>query len=174
MFINNNTILLRAAEPDDAPCIYQWENDMTIWRVSETHTPYSHFQIEQFLLSNDLFSNRQLRLMIDLDKTKKSIGCIDIYDYDPINERAGIGILIDNRFRNQGYAEQSLELLLTYLFGTLLLKQAYCVIDEENLNCQHVFTKAGFIACGRRKQWLKTKNGFIDEIEFQLINENHK
>ena len=94
MFIKDDTITLRCAEPEDAELIYRWENDRGIWRVSGTHVPFTRFQIDQFLLSNnDLFSQKQLRLMIDLNETGESIGCIDIYDYDALNERAKVGIL---------------------------------------------------------------------------------
>ena len=173
MFIKNDTISLRCAEPDDADWIYSWENDRTVWRVSGTFVPYTRFQIEQFLLNNnDLFSQKQLRLMIDLNESQTSIGCLDLYDYDPINEHVSIGILIDAAHRKQGYAKSALELCLTYLFNDLMLHQAFCVIDELNVESQQVFEKQGFLLCGRRKDWIRTAEGFVDLREYQLINRN--
>ena len=140
MFINDDTISLRCAEPDDAQQIYRWENDRRVWRVSGTYAPYTQFHIEQFLLNNnDLFSQKQLRLMIDLTTTRESIGCIDIYDYDAINSRAGIGILIDEKYRRQGYADKALKLCLDYLFSDLLLHQVHCLVDETNIDSQKLF-----------------------------------
>ena len=79
MFIKDDTITLRAAEPEDADQIFRWENDRDIWRVSGTHVPYSRFQIEQFLLdNNDIAAQKQLRLMIELTEGSQTIGCIDI------------------------------------------------------------------------------------------------
>ena len=90
MFIKNDIITLRCADPEDAEQIYRWEIDRVIWRVSGTHVPYSRFQIEQFLLdNNDISAQKQLRLMIDLTDGVQTIGCIDIYDYDAFNSRAG-------------------------------------------------------------------------------------
>lgn len=170
MFIKNDTIALRRTEPEDADLIFRWENDRDIWRVSGTHAPYSRFQIEQFLLSdNDLPSQKQLRLMIDLTENGQTIGCIDIYDYDPINSRAGLGILIDKTFRQQGYAKAALELCITYLFNDLLLHQVYCSVDETNTESQKLFLSQGFEVCGRRNDWIKTSEGFIDELEYQKI-----
>ena len=171
MFIKNDTITLRCAEPEDACQIFIWENDRDIWRVSGTHVPYTRFQIEQFLLgNNDLFSNKQLRLMIDLTESGQSIGCIDIFDYDGINQRAGLGILIDKAYRQQGYAKAALSLCVEYLFHDVMLRQVYCSIDETNLECQQLFVGQGFELCGRRKDWLKTTEGYLDVIEYQLIN----
>ena len=166
MFIKNDTITLRCAEPEDAGQIFLWENDRDIWRVSGTHVPYTRFQIEQFLLgNNDLFNNKQLRLMIDLTESGQTIGCIDIFDYDPINSRAGLGILIDKTFRQQGYAKAALELCITYLFNDLLLHQVYCSVDETNTESQKLFLSQGFEVCGRRKDWIKISEGLIDELE---------
>ena len=171
MFIQNDTIALRCAEPEDAPLIYRWENDRSVWRVSGTIAPYTLFHIEQFLLNNnDLTSQKQLRLMIDLCETKESIGCIDIYDYDALNERAKVGILIDKAHRHQGYAASALSLCLDYLFHDLMLHQMYCVIDETNIESQKLFEGQGFVLCGRRKDWIKTADGFIDEMEYQLVS----
>ena len=172
MFIETDKISLRSAEPEDAAQIYNWENDRSLWRVSGTFVPYTHFQIEQFLLdNNDLHSQQQLRLMICCGNT--DIGCIDIFDYDAINERAGIGILIDSSYRQQGYAKEAIQLLIDYLFNNLMLKQVHCSVDELNKESLQLFKSLGFELCGCRKEWIKTPDGFIDEFLFQLINPKH-
>lgn len=173
MFAQDKNIIIRAAEPKDAALIYKWENDQEIWRVSETYMPYSLYQIEEFLLNNrDLFSVRQIRFIIERKEDNKNIGCIDLYDFDPIHMRAGVGILLQKDFRKQGYAKESLQLLLDYCFNTLMLKQVYCLIDVLNTDSINLFTKIGFVQCGLRKEWIRTPNGFIDEIELQYINKN--
>ena len=173
MFIKNDTITLRPAEPDDAELIFQWENDRDNWRVSGTHAPYSRFQIEQFLLAdNDLQAQRQLRLMVDLTENGQTIGCIDIFDYDAINQRAGLGILIDKAFRRQGYAKAALTLCVEYLFHDLMLHQVHCCIDALNTGSQQLFASQGFVLCGRKKEWIRSKDGFLDELEFQLIRKD--
>lgn len=173
MFAQNENITLRAAEPRDASLIYNWENKQEIWRVSETYMPYSMYQVEQFLLNNnDLFSARQMRLIIEMKNEKANIGCIDIYDFDPIHMRAGIGILLQKEYRKQGYAKEALELIIDYCFNILMLKQIYCLIDSLNDDSLNLFKKIGFEQCGYRKEWIRTSDGFIDEYEFQYINKN--
>lgn len=175
MFAQNENITLRAAEPHDASLIYNWENNQEIWRVSETYMPYSMYQIEQFLINNnDLFSARQMRFIIELKKDDTEVGCIDIYDFDPIHMRAGIGILLQKEYRKQGYAKESIELVINYCFNVLMLKQVYCLIDSLNEDSLNLFKKIGFEQCGYRKEWIRTSNGFIDEIEFQYINKNFR
>ena len=170
MFTKNDTITLRCAEPEDAERIFRWENDRGIWRVSGTHVPYSRFQIEQYLLGdNDIAAQKQLRLMIDLTESGNTIGCIDIFDYDAINSRAGLGILIDKDYRRLGYAKIALALCVEYLFNNLMLHQVYCSIDETNVESRQLFEIQGFSLCGRKREWIRTAEGWLDVLEYQLI-----
>ena len=109
--------------------------------------------------------------MIDLTENGQTIGCIDIYDFDAFNSRAGLGILIDKEFRQQGYAKAALALCVEYLFHDVLLHQVYCSIDETNAESQQLFVGQGFELCGKRKDWIKSSEGFVDVLEYQLIKE---
>jgi len=172
MFISEETISLRIAEPEDAQQIYAWENDRSLWRVSETSNPISLFQIEQFLLGNsDLVTNRQLRLMIELKGTDRPIGCIDLFEYDPINGHIGIGILVENAYRHQGYAKKAISLCVDYLMNNVMVHQVHCLIDEQNTVSQHLFETLGFKPCGRRKEWIKTPQGYIDAVFYQYLQQ---
>ena len=75
-------IQLRAIEPDDIDIIYTWENDQTIWESSDTHTPFSRYMLEQYIISAqsvDIQSSKQLRLIIDMNINDKmvAVGCVD-------------------------------------------------------------------------------------------------
>lgn len=172
MFTSDGKISLRIAEPEDARQIYEWENDRDLWRVSETSSPVSMFQVEQFLLGNsDLVTNRQLRLMICLEGVDHPIGSIDLFDFDPVNSRIGIGILIEKAYRNQGFAKQALKMCLDYLFHDVMVHQVHCLINILNEESQHLFMSLGFTECGCRKDWIKTPEGYLDTVFFQKINQ---
>ena len=47
--INDDIIRLRALEPEDLECLYQWENDMDLWEVSDTLTPFSLFTLKKYI-----------------------------------------------------------------------------------------------------------------------------
>ena len=115
-------------------------------------------------------SEKQLRLMIEDAKNGAQVGCIDIYDYDEFNLRAGFGILIDEKYRGKGYAKNAIKLLSEYCFNTLLLNQIYALVLASNIESMFLFESLGFERCGVRKQWCKTSEGFIDQIEYQYIN----
>lgn len=172
MFTSDGKISLRIAEPEDARQIYEWENNRNVWRVSETSCPVSLFQVEQFLLGNsDLVTNRQLRLMVCLEGTERPIGSIDLFDFDPVNGRIGIGILIESAHRGKGYAKRALNLCLDYLFHDVMVHQVHCLIDIANEESRHLFLGLGFSECGLRKDWIKTPEGYLNAVFYQKIKQ---
>jgi diamine N-acetyltransferase len=167
-------IRLRAIEPADIDFMYTIENDPAIWRVGNTLVPYSRHQIEQYILSSqhDLYSEKQLRLMIDLplaENGKKTIGVIDLYDFDPQHQRAGVGIFVLPEEQEKGYATEALRLLIRYSFEILKLHMLHCNITADNAPSIRLFEKAGFIQCGNKKEWRYLDNCWMDELMFQLI-----
>lgn len=171
MFISDKIISLRIAEPSDATLIYIWENDRSIWRVSDASAPLSLFQIEQFLQgTNNLTTDHQMRLMVVLNETNETIGTIDFFDYDSVHQRVSIGILIDNQHRDKGYGKRALQLSIDYLFTDVMVHQIFATVDSINTESLHVFKELGFENCGCRKEWIRTPNYYIDLYEFQLIH----
>jgi len=164
-------IRLRSLEPDDIDLLYDWENKMEIWEVSNTKTPYSKHILAQYLVESakDIYSTKQLRLIIE-NNEKIAVGAVDLFDFDPYHSRAGVGILIHNpKDRGHGYASDALEALSRYTIEVLGLKQLYANIAADNTNSIHLFEKSGFEQTGTKKQWIKTLHGWKDELLFQKI-----
>ena len=69
---------LRALEPNDIEPIYKWENDSSIWQLSNTFAPFSKYVITQFIENShqDIFQLKQLRLMIE--KTDEKTGGLNV------------------------------------------------------------------------------------------------
>jgi diamine N-acetyltransferase len=167
------SIYLRALEPNDLEFLYEVENNESIWEVSNTQTPYSRFLIRQYLKNahQDIYEAKQLRLAICKDQNFPAIGLIDLFDFDPKNNRAGVGILIQNlEDRNAGVGKEALGLLIQYAFKKLNLHQLYANIDTENKPSLSLFTTFGFQKIGVKKEWNLVDGKYKDEALFQLIN----
>jgi diamine N-acetyltransferase len=167
-------VLLRAVEPSDIDFIFQLENDTANWHVSNTLAPFSRYTIEQYVLNSeqDIFTQKQLRLIIEAkdQNEPKRIGCIDLFDFDPLHKRAGVGIVIIAEEQNKGYASESLSLLIKHCFTVLGLHQLFCNISAENNTSLVLFQKHGFVSCGVKKDWIFYNNQWKDELLLQLIN----
>jgi diamine N-acetyltransferase len=168
--LQNETIVLRALEPEDLDWLYRWENDPEFWQYGSTLTPYSRFTLREYIsnaLSQDIFQSRQLRLMIVEKKSQQAVGTIDLYDFEPIHLRAGIGLLIDLDHRRRGFGLQALQLLREYASRILLLKQLYAYIPVSNLPSYRLFQKSGYAEAGLLKSWIRTADGFTDAYLMQ-------
>lgn len=164
-------IFLRALEPSDLPQLYAWENEPANWLVSNTTAPFSRYILQKFIESpQDLYTQRQLRLMVCEKDTQQVVGAVDIFDFEPSHQRAGIGILIAPEFRQRGYGLESIQLVKKYLFDTMLLHQIYCNIMTDNKHSISIFEKAGFEICGCKRDWVRTSDGFVDEYLLQCMN----
>nr|WP_262914541.1 GNAT family protein [Pontibacter vulgaris] len=161
---------LRALEPTDLDFLYSLENDTSVWHVGNTLMPCSKFVLEQYLenATLDIYTVKQLRLVI-CTSDHTPVGAIDLFDFEPLHRRAGVGILVASEFRGKGYASEALQLLLHYCQQTLQLHQVYCSVTATNMASINLFTKAGFTEIGTRRQWLRTLQGWDDVIEYQLL-----
>jgi diamine N-acetyltransferase len=168
-------VRLRALEPHDIDLLYKWENDTAVWVASNTFTPFSRFVLEQYIASshNDLYTNKQLRLMITT-REGKDVGAIDLFDFDPHHQRAGIGILIaDREDRGKGFASEALGLLINYCFVHLHLHQLYCNVTVNNEESVLLFQKHKFVITGIKKEWIRLGDRFVDELLMQLVRKGH-
>lgn len=171
MILQDEHIKLRAPEPDDLETIYEWENDTSLWHLSQSQIPFSRFDIEQFILqgNHDIYAEKQFRFMIERIEDQEILGSIDLFDFDPKNLKAGVGILIDARYRKMGYASKALDLLIDYTRKSLHLHQLYCNILLSNQESIHLFKRKHFQEIGVKKDWIYLEDDFQDELLLQLI-----
>ena len=102
------------------------------------------------------------------------VGAIDLFDFDPKNRRAGVGILIDKEYRNKGFAKEALNQLIEYCFDILNLHQLYCSILTSNTESLNLFKRQQFSIIGVKKDWVLLNNEWQDEYILQLINQKSK
>lgn len=169
--LENDIIRLRAPEPEDLDKFYSWENDTSTWGFGSTITPFSRFTLKQYLIdsNNDFYSDKQLRLVIVHKESEEAIGAIDLYDFDPFNSRAGVGIFIDEDYREKGIGHQALLLLEEYASEFLKIHQLYANISTKNNASIGLFTKCGFKKAGELKDWLSRSEGYDNIFVFQKI-----
>lgn len=170
--MNDECVEIRALEPEDLEYLYKWENDMDLWDVSDTLTPFSHFTLKKYIdnADKDIYETKQLRMMIVRLEDNMPVGLVDLYDFDPYHMRAGIGIMIHNmENRKQGYASSAIRLMLDYCFETLGLHQVYSSIPSCNIASLKLFESLGFTQTGYRKEWLKRGDNWEDVIYFQQL-----
>ena len=160
---------LRALEPSDLEIMYDIENDKSLWVYSNTSSPFSKHTLKKFIEKShlDILEHRQVRLVIYDDCT--SYGFIDLFDYDHISRKAGVGIVIFERFRSKGIGSLSLKLIEEYVLSHVPIHQLYANISSNNIESISLFKKNGYCEVGTKKDWIFYNNKFNDEVLFQKI-----
>lgn len=170
--LRGDKVCLRALEPGDVELLYRWENDPAVWEVSETLAPYSRDVLRRFIENQqyDIYRTRQLRLVICRREDETPVGLADLFDFDPHNLRAGVGIIIYSEGdRRRGYASEALVLLENYARESLGLRQLHCSVHADNPASIALFRSRGFEESGVRRDWSRSAEGWRDEVFFQKI-----
>ena len=171
--LQTENIRLRALEPEDIDILYKWENDTRIWKISNTLHLFTKIMQRRFIEDKkyDIYATKQLRMIIESRSNKRAVGAIDLFDIDPTNRRAGIGILVyEDRDQGQGYASAALTEMIKYAFQILGLNQLYCNVLSNNLRSLNLFKSKGFTVVGLKMEWVRSTDGWLDEYMLQLIN----
>ncbi len=191
MNIEGRIVRLRAVEPADIDRMYLWENDASVWEVSGTLVPFSRHTLQRFLdeQAYDLLQTRQQRLIIEVPEADgrtddgqeavlhaqagqamRAVGALDLFELDMLHRRVGIGILIHAAAdRSHGYARDAVETICRHAREVLGLHQVWCHAGAANEASLRLFAACGFRETGRKRDWLRTPEGWQDEVLLQRI-----
>jgi len=174
---STNNIRLRALEPEDLELLYAIENDTQFWRFGTTTVPYSRYALRSFIeqTQNDLFADGQVRLVVEVnsDKNEKgnnwtAVGLADLFNADALHMRAEIGLIILPEYQGCHFGEAAVRKLCDYA-RELMLHQITATIAVTNTKANSLFERLGFTSSARLSDWLRTNDGFVDAVIWQLI-----
>ena len=171
MTISDNFILLRAPEPGDVDMLYFLENATALSEAGFTTAPLSRFELSKYIegYRADIYSERQLRLIIVDRATSEAVGALDITDYEPRDRRAFVGIAILEGRRGQGFGKAALSLACGYAAEVLGIHQLAAQIAYDNEASQRLFERCGFKTCGSLRSWLRRGRHYTDALLYQRI-----
>jgi len=146
--LRGENILLRSLQYSDLDFLEKVENNKEYWQFGSDFKQYSRDDLAEYIANatTDIKLAKQYRFVIDLNSTP--IGFIDLFDYEV--ESAGVGIIIVEDYRNKGFANEALNLLVEYAFFVLHVKKLYSKVKKDNLASIKLFTGCRF-ALERKK-----------------------
>ena len=147
------SIKLRKLEPSDVPFLYQWENDALSWADGDNHNPLSQQDLRDYIESTigDIYRDGQLRLIVC--ENDLTLGCIDLFDFDPRNRKAAIGMYIAPEARGKGVGKAAVEALEKYAFGHLNLRLIYAIIADSNTACTALYRSLHYLPAAQLPDW---------------------
>ena len=163
--------MLRAPEKTDVDRIFLWENEPSFFESLPQAAPLSRLQVWEYIenYKADPFATRELRLMFDDQESGQTVGYVDLFDFDPVNRRAGVGIYIDDEYRQKGFGTQALAQIETYAANTLAIHQLWAIVAIDNQPSLALFAKCGFKPAGRLRSWIRRRMQYADALFLQKL-----
>lgn len=167
--LSDGVFILRAPEPEDLDFLYNIENDSDLWGISNNMIPYSRYQLRKYIKESvhDLYTDRQVRFIIEHIETSVVMGCIDLTDVNVENGRAEVGVAILPEYRRKGVGSSALKILSDYAEKILHLHQLFGVVPVDNDSSLKLFINNGFTKSGILKDWLLREGGYSDVVLVQ-------
>lgn len=152
MNLEGNKICLRNLEDSDRDILKDLINDEYISRnIVGWSKPIS--SVEHDLWFNNLKNDLNFRYII-ADKCKKEqvYGTAAISRIDWKNRRCSIDIKLIQEFQGKGYGNETITLLIKYIFEELNMYRIFVNILECNTRSIELFEKMGFIKEGVQRK----------------------
>jgi diamine N-acetyltransferase len=159
---------LRALEPEDLDQLVRWEADHV--DAGLRVAPYSRAVLKRYLDEShrDFWEAEQVRFVLSA-ADGRALGLFDVFNAQPVHQRAEVALLIDPGFRGQGFGRQGLKLVEDWAFGRAGLRSLYAEVFSDNDPAQHVFAASGYERSGVLKAWYRVGREFRDVQLFQKL-----
>lgn len=169
--LTGRLVTLRAVEPGDLDMLFMLENDPGRTQSSFTTAPASRQQIWEYInnYQADIFAEKQLRLVIVDNESGRSVGAVDISDFDARDRRGFVGIAIIEGERGKGFALDALDILNDFASQTLGMHQLAAVVSVDNAASRALFDAAGYRTAGRLRSWIRNGRSYTDVLIYQRL-----
>lgn len=132
-----------------------------------TADPNQYTYENRFLCVKEALETDTLIILSMFDKQSgRFIGNID---FDNItSDDAEIGIIINEKFQNNYYGQESLKRFIEYGFDDLKLKEIYLRVYSNNDRAIHLYKNLGFIPCKVEEKVAIINGESVDTIYMKL------
>lgn len=169
MVIKGKKVILRPIRLEDARRFVGWVNDQETGKLLRGHN-------KKITLKEERAWIRGLRKKIKTEKQfaidasdGTHIGSAGLF-LSPSDNNAKFGVLIgDKRYWNKGYGSETMTLILDFAFHDLHLHKVEADIFAYNKRSAHVCKKLGFKIEGTKKDHIRYKGKYYDEIQVGLF-----
>lgn len=170
--IESPRLVLRRFRQDDAKAFYLYRSDERVYRYQgegwENMTPESalSFVTEQSQAQPGI-PGAWFQMAVEEKASRCLVGDCGVYT-QPGGRQATVGITISPACQRQGFALETLECLLAYLFDTLGMEKVEAQADARNAASIGLLEKAGFLRGAYLPRNAFIRGEWTDDVCFAL------
>jgi RimJ/RimL family protein N-acetyltransferase len=172
-FLTGRQVYLRGLEKEDinGPW-FGWFNDQEttyymyngIWPTSYE----SHLEFYERIVK----SKNDLVLAICLKDDNHHIGNVGLHQFDFLNRRAELGIIMgDTQAQGRGLATEAMKLIIAHGFNRLNFHKIWLRVDEANGAARKAFQKTGFKEEGILRDELYHHRGWSNSVYMGVLED---
>jgi RimJ/RimL family protein N-acetyltransferase len=160
---------VRSLKPSDATALLPIKNDPEIGRlVGATSRTYTPAEMDDWVKRHRQATDEAF--FVIADATDTAVGHVALYEIDPVNRSAELGILLGaKQVWGQGVGTRATRFIVEHGFDELGLRRIYLEVLDTNARARSIYEKLGFVVEGRLRQHQLKNGAFIDVIVMGLF-----
>lgn len=183
LFLEGDQVDLRTVEREDIPFLQRWINHPDVRRHIRTfRTPYNEDEYEAEIFDPIDTDDDGASLLVcihewdgdDLggpEEGPTAVGSGQLYPINGAEGWANLGYWVAPPAQGNGYATETVELLLEYAFGDLGLHRVTAQALAPNEASCAVLESTGFTHEGTQREMARLGDGYVDQRIYGLLRE---
>lgn len=159
--LKGEKIYLRLLERKDIRILQNICDDDKVKRYNTISSENNKEENTNFRKALSIINEKEV--LVGFITYKESNYCKNVYS---------IGITIGSRYWNRGYGQDSIKLLLSYLFNELDAIRVELEVIKTNIRAITCYKKCGFIEEGTKKSKCYLNGEYVDTIIMGIIKKN--
>ena len=103
------------------------------------------------------------------NKNNEHVGNIRVTDVHPINKHCSFGILLNSKFRNNGYAKEASQLIIQHIFMNLNVHRIELFVAVNNKAAIRLYETLGFIKEGYKRESIWVNGRYEDLLIYSIL-----
>ena len=170
MKLETNRLLLRPILPSDKEMIFEYRSDKETNKY-QGWIPENVKDVEAFIGKVSKTINEPetwFQFVIVEKESKRIIGDLGIHFFGEENLQVEIGCTLNKNFQSKGYATESVETVINYLFNDLKKHRIRTSIDPKNRNSINLVERIGFRKEAHLVESLFINGEWVDDLIYAL------
>ncbi|MBI5497434.1 MAG: GNAT family N-acetyltransferase [Deltaproteobacteria bacterium] len=162
---------LRNLSPGDTPLVLHWATDADVVRnFSFFEHGADPARIRAYIEEKERSAaDLLLAVMERVDSGEQYAGNVGLHEWDPINDNARLGIILQQAAWGRGVAQEAICGLLGHAFTSLRLHKVYLNVFTTNDKGIHLYGKLGFVHEGVMRAEYKLRGEYRDMLRMSIL-----
>lgn len=163
MLVGKN-VVLRAWREDDIEVLMRLRNDIALQsQLMALPRPNSRMRVSQWLKDWSERTDAVFFVVAAADDDHV-LGYVQLVNMDVIHGRGELGICLDSAVHGRGVADQTMELLQSYVMQVFGLRKILLQVLSKNLRAIAFYEKQGFERVGVLREHAFLQGGLVDVL----------